>query len=377
MRSLKSILFATDFQQASNDALNATARLATTFDSQVSVIHVIESFSKRVIATMREEQKRALMMLVRRRLEEQNVNIARYCIEMGSIVSSIIEKSVEYDVDLIVLGAGERKHMEAFSLGPIAEAIITHAVQPVLAVRPGAPRIEFRKILCPVDHSSTSARGLRNAVRLAKIFGSEIIVLSVVPEVSWLTAAVETGELADAKTEYANEWIQELETFLTGFDLADVCWRKEIRYGLPHQQIVASANEHASDLIVMGASGRTGLVQVLLGSTTRRLLRELPCSVLTVKQDDLIEDAFEDDIRNIGSHLSEAWAAFSTGNFVQAIVKYRLVLTRNPFHLAAIEGLAASHERLGETEEAGRYRRRLESARSVAQPHSDSTDVAF
>ena len=377
MRSLASILFATDFQQASNDALNATARLATTFDSQVSVVHVMESLSKGVIVSMREEQKRSLMVLVRRRLEEQNVKIARYCIEMGSIASSIIEKSLEYDMDLIVLGAGEQKHPKGFSLGPIAEAVITHAEPPVLAIRPGTPRLDFKKILCPVDQSSTSARGLRNAVRLAKIFGSEIIVLSVVSEVSWLTAAVETGELADAKAEYANDWVQEFDKFLIGFDLADVCWRKEVRYGLPQQQIVASANEHASDLIVMGTSGRTGLVQVLLGSTTRRLLRELPCSVLTVKQDDLLEDAFDNDIRNIASHLAEAWTAFSAGNFIPAIVKYRLVLTRNPFHLAALEGLVASHAKLGETEEAERFRRRLESARRVAHPHLDSTEVAF
>lgn len=377
MRSLESILFATDFQQASDDALNATARLATTFDSQVSVVHVMEPFSKGVIARMREEQKRSLMVPVRRRLEEQNVKIARHCIAIGSIASSIIEKSLEYDVDLIVLGAGERKHPDGFSLGPIAEAVITHAEQPVLAVRPGTPRIDFKKILCPVDQSSTSARGLRNAVRLAKILGSEIIVLSVVPEVNWLTAALETGDLADVKTAYANEWVQELDKFLIGFDLADVCWRKEIRCGLPHQQIVASAIEHASDLILMGTSGRTGLVQVLLGSTTRRLLRELPCSVLTVKQDKLLEDAFDNDIRNIASHLAEAWTSFSAGNFIPAIVKYRLVLTRNPFHLAALEGLVASHEKLGETEAAERYRRRLESARSVAHPHLDSTEVAF
>ncbi len=377
MRSLKSILFATDFQQASDDALNATARLATTFNSPVSVLHVMEPFSNGVIARIREEQKRSLMVPARRRLEEQNVKIARYCIKMGSIASSIIEKSLEYDVDLIVLGAGERKQPDGFSLGPIAEAVITHALQPVLAVRPGTPRIEFKRILCPVDQSSTSARGLRNAVRLAKVFGSEIIILSVVPEVSWLTAAVETGELADVKARYAKEWVQELDEFLKGFDLADVCWRKEVRYGLPHQQIVASSNEHASDLIVMGASGRAGLVQVLLGSTTRRLLRELPCSVLTVKQDDLLEDTFDNDIRNIASHLAEAWTSFSAGNFIPAIVKYRLVLTRNPFHLAALEGLVASHEKLGETEEAEKYRSRLESARRIAHPHLDSTDVGF
>jgi nucleotide-binding universal stress UspA family protein len=377
MRSLESILFATDFQQASDDALNATARLATTFNSTVSVLHVMEPFSKGVIASIREEKKRSLMVPVRRRLEEQNVKIARYCIEMGSIASSILQKSLEYDVDLIVLGAGERKHPDGFSLGPIAEAVITHAEQPVLAVRPGTPRTEFKKILCPVDQSSTSARGLRNAVRLAKVFGSEIIILSVVPEVSWLSAAVETGELADVKARFANDWVQELDEFLRGFDLADVCWRKEVRYGLPNQQIVASAKEHASDLIVMGASGRTGLVQVLLGSTTRRLLRELPYSVLTVKQDDLLEDTFDNDIRNIASHLAEAWTSFSAGNYIPAIVKYRLVLTRNPFHLAALEGLVASHEKLGETEEAERYRRRLAGARRVAHPHLDSTDVGF
>ena len=40
----------------------------------------------------------------------------------------------------------------------------------------------------------------------------------------------------------------------------------------------------------MGATGRTGLAQILLGSTTRRLLRQLPCSLLTVKQEDVLDE---------------------------------------------------------------------------------------
>ncbi len=62
MRTLQSILFATDFQQANDDALNATARLATIFNSQVSVLHVMEPFSKGVIARMREELKQSLLV---------------------------------------------------------------------------------------------------------------------------------------------------------------------------------------------------------------------------------------------------------------------------------------------------------------------------
>jgi nucleotide-binding universal stress UspA family protein len=58
-----------------------------------------------------------------------------------------------------------------------------------------------------------------------------------------------------------------------------------VRYGVPQEEIAAAAKELGSDLIIMGATGRTGLVQVLLGSTTRRLMRVMPCSLLTVKQD--------------------------------------------------------------------------------------------
>ncbi len=377
MRTLQSILFATDFQPASEDALNATAKLATTFDSRVSILHVMESFSEGVIATFREQMKQSMMLPVQRRLVEHGVTVADASIIFGSTSSTIVSEAQARDVDLIVLGAGDRKRSDGFSLGPIAEAVITHASQPVLAVRPGDPPVSFKRILCPVDQSRTSARGLRNAMRLAKVFGSEIIVLSVVPHVSWLTAAVATGEFVDVKVEYANEWVQELDRFLEAIDLSDVSWRREVRYGTPHEQIVSSASEFDVDLIIMGATGRSGLVQVLLGSTTRRLIRELPCSLLTVKQEDMLEERFESDIMEIRSHLAEAWAAFDNGDFASAIVKYRFVLTRNAFHLAALEGLTLCHERIGETDAAERYRRRLVSARMVAQPRSDSSGVAF
>jgi universal stress protein E len=377
MQKIQSILFATDFGSSSDDALNATAKIATAFDSQVSVLHVMEPFLKGDVAGMWEHLTQSLMNPVKRRLEMQGVAIAHCHIRIGSIANSIVSESVERDVDLIVLGAGDKKTLGGYSLGPIAESVVTHASQPVLMVPPGNSSLAFKKILCPVDHSSTSARGLRNAVCFAKIFGSEIVVLSVVPEVNWIAAAVQTGELTGIKEQYAKEWVQEFDQFMTGIDLSDVSWVKEVRHGIPHEQIVAAANEFGSDLIIMGASGRTGLLRVLLGSTTKRLLRELPCSLLTVKQDDLLDATFENDVRDIGANLQEAQVLLSSGNSVAAIVKYRLVLTLNPFHLAALEGLASAHAKLGETADAKRYTRRLESARRINHPHLESTDVSF
>ncbi|MFN7706510.1 MAG: universal stress protein, partial [bacterium] len=184
MQKIQSILFATDFGSSSDDALNATAKIATAFDSQVSVLHVMEPFLKGDVAGMWEHLTQSLMNPVKRRLEMQGVAIAHCHIRIGSIANSIVSESVERDVDLIVLGAGDKKTLGGYSLGPIAESVVTHASQPVLMVPPGNSSLAFKKILCPVDHSSTSARGLRNAVCFAKIFGSEIVVLSVVPEVN-------------------------------------------------------------------------------------------------------------------------------------------------------------------------------------------------
>jgi nucleotide-binding universal stress UspA family protein len=218
-----------------------------------------------------------------------------------------------------------------------------------------------------VDQSRTSFRGLQNAVRLAKAIGGELFVLSVIPEVSWLTAAVETGVLTDAKVEHATEWTQEFDQFIQKIDFSGVSWKSEVRFGVPHEQITAAAKELGSDLIVIGATGRTGLVQVLLGSTTRRLLRDLPCSLLTVKQDDVLEELFESDLAGILRMMTEAKSFSDTKSYLPAIILYRQVLARDPFHREAMSELTVLLEAIGESEESTRYRNRLARLESFGQ----------
>ena len=75
--------------------------------------------------------------------------------------------------------------------------------------------------------------------------------------------------------------------------------------------------------------------------------------------------------------MAEAWALSDAGLFVPAIAKYRQVLTRHPFHIAALEGLVSANEKIGETVEADKYRRRLTSSLRLANPRLDSSEVAF
>jgi nucleotide-binding universal stress UspA family protein len=57
----------------------------------------------------------------------------------------------------------------------------------------------------------------------------------------------------------------------------------ELVKGQPDEVITEYANDHAVDLVVMGSVARTGVTGWIMGNTAERVLRQLRCSVLTVK----------------------------------------------------------------------------------------------
>jgi nucleotide-binding universal stress UspA family protein len=196
------------------------------------------------------------------------------------------------NADLVVVGAGDHNPEQRYHVGPTAAAVIQHASQPVLAVRPGEPRPRFEKILCPVDHSAVSKQGLQNAVQLARVLRSELRILSVVPPVPWAPPSGEMGLGDSAAVRHEFAWREEFERFLREVDFSDVRWTREIRKGGAAKEIIASAEEHHGDVIVMGSTERSGLARVLLGSVTRRVLQQLPCALLTVKHENVVEQLF-------------------------------------------------------------------------------------
>lgn len=361
MRNVQSILLATDLRPASLAAANVAVQLASAFGSRVTLLHVLEPLPGWPVALHEHRQKtEGPLREFGHQLTEQKVQVADSLIVIGPPADTIVRKANEIDADLILIGAGERSRFDRFSVGPVATAVIEHAPQPVLAVRPGEPVARFRKILCPVDQSGASGRGLRNAIRLARALGGELVILTVVPEVSWLTAAVETGQFADAKAEYETKWRDEFTAFLANIPTHDVKATKDVRHGAPHEQIVAAVQDHQADVIIMGATGRTGLVRVLLGSTTRRVLEQLPCSLLTVKEEDVVEELFDGELRLIKLLMAEGRELLSAGAHETALAKFRLVLGHDPFNVEATTGLAEAHEKLGHLDLARYYRRRAE-----------------
>jgi universal stress protein A len=140
----------------------------------------------------------------------------------------------------------------------------------------------LKKILVPVDFSEPSRKALHYAISLAKPFKAEILLVHVVESVLPPPDAVivESAALAAALNEEAAKRLSE--------------WRKKaasqakvqevLLTGTPYREIVDTAGQSKTDLIVLGTHGRTGLTRLLIGSTAERVMHQAPCPVLVVRE---------------------------------------------------------------------------------------------
>ena len=356
MRSLKSILIATNLTASNDQLFEAVLNFSWSFGSRLTVLHVQPQRSEGMLDVYCQQLEAKLTEEIAQRFADEHAGIDAVTVESGSPAEVILRKANEIDADLIAIATGDGSQR----IGPVAQAVIEHAHQPVLAVHPGHHNAKIQTVLCPVDTSAVSKRGLRNAIRLAKGFHARLQVLSVLPEVSWLTAAEQSGQLIHAQSAFADRWSERLTEFLADVDFEDVEWSQDIRRGRIDEEICAMAHRHQADLIVMGTTGLTGMTRLLVGSTTRRVLQQLPCSLLTVKDEDVLSADFEGVLDEIHWLMDEALVAIETHDDALAMRKLDAVLRLNPFHLNALEARARVCDRMGDFERADRCRHRLE-----------------
>ena len=80
-----------------------------------------------------------------------------------------------------------------------------------------------------------------------------------------------------------------------------------------------------------------------------------------------MEELFESDLAGISRMMTEAKSLTDTKSHMPAIILYRQVLARDPFHREAMSELTVPLEAIGESEEAARYRKRLARLESSRQ----------
>lgn len=138
----------------------------------------------------------------------------------------------------------------------------------------------FKKLLVAVDRSDAAARAAQSARELAAATGADVVLFhlrEVVPSQGWAT------ELELEDKDVARATVEEPEQ---EFGTAGVNVGTDLRIGEPRavaREIVAAAERHGCDLVVMGSHGRSALGHLLLGSNAYKVLHTCQLPVLIVR----------------------------------------------------------------------------------------------
>lgn len=149
----------------------------------------------------------------------------------------------------------------------------------------------YQRILVPVDGSSTSNRGLDEAIKLAKLTGANLRLIHVVDALTFATGSELYGVYAsDAVPKMRELGQQTLEQARTRVQAQGVKVDTLLFDSLPtgvSEIVVEQAQAWPADLIVIGTHGRRGVKRLVLGSDAEQIIRLAPVPVLLVRSADV------------------------------------------------------------------------------------------
>lgn len=133
----------------------------------------------------------------------------------------------------------------------------------------------FSKILVPFDGSVQSEAALKKAIELALLCSSKLMILTVYRHHSMLEASLSMVRGADHDTPDKALEANAKEIANYARKVAEESGMKEprafVRSGQPARAIVAFAEKHEADLIVLGSRGNGSMDGYLLGSVSHKV----------------------------------------------------------------------------------------------------------
>ncbi|MCX6009711.1 MAG: universal stress protein [Chloroflexi bacterium] len=267
------ILVPLDGSELAEQAIPYVEWLARKFNSEVIVI---------TVCFAGDPLERALTEYIERRAEKiqsLGMKARSACIE-GEPATSIIDFAGKNDVSLIVISTHGRTGISHWPLGSIANKVVQRSHIPVFLVRSSQPGKtpadkELRKILVTLDGSHFSEAIIPYVEKLAKVMGSEVVLLRVIEpaKLPQLAAYID-------REKYEKDFIakleREAERYLgkkkTALASKGVKVNSAFLEGKPVETILQYTEDNSVNLIALTTHGFSGITKWAYGSVASRII---------------------------------------------------------------------------------------------------------
>ncbi len=139
----------------------------------------------------------------------------------------------------------------------------------------------FENILLAVDGSDHSMRAAQYAGELARALNSRmvrvVVAFETIPE---YLGEPNRQQAIDARLDKANEILRRAEESV-GKIAGEI--HTELIEGSPAEAIINVARTRGSAVIIMGSRGLGNMAELVLGSTSHKVVSHAPCPVLIVR----------------------------------------------------------------------------------------------
>ena len=300
MIKIERVLCPTDFSDHSRRAFEHAVALARWYEAGITVLHVQPFLPPAAtfppvfspFSLDRVPHDRIVEELRRFSGPSASVGIrADVVVKDGPAAAGILDLARALPADLLVMGTHGRGGFERLVLGSVAEKVLRKASCPVLTVprpeesAPAAPSPLFSRILCPVDFSAPSMKGLDYALSLAQEAKASLTVLHVV---EWSPGEEVREQHRRFDVEGYRRYLQEEACRQLRAQIPEEArlWcevHERVASGKAYREIERVAREGKADVIVMGVHGRGAVDVTLFGSTTHHVIRASHLPVLTIR----------------------------------------------------------------------------------------------
>lgn len=276
------VLLATDLSARCDRALDRASQLCQQWDAELLAVNVLELGRAPDMALdwVYGDDQRSLKF-AHQQLQQDLAGLSIRTdmqIVHGSPCEEIVKLANAREARLVVTGMAKDELFGRFLAGSTVESLARQVSQPLLVVRK-RPHGPYQRILVATDFSESSRYAMQTALAF---FPAESLILYHAHQ-SPMAGAIDERASSSA----GNALMQRaFADFLAASGMqADEAARVSCvaENGGLEKVLTQYVRDQAIELVIMGTHGRSGLLDVLLGSTAAKLLDWLPCDTMIVR----------------------------------------------------------------------------------------------
>lgn len=316
MKKINKILLCVNFTEAMEHVTEKAASLAKIFGAEVKVLHVVEympnyyyyPYDGNYTVKIRQEIKEKTTHYIDE-LKKYDVLVdSAPLIREGKAYNEILNTCKKENADFIILGASKKTFFDKFILGVTAEKVVRKASVPVWIVHPEDVDKPIQNILCAYDFSEYSEKALDVSMHLADSLGASLTIVHVIPNkktypgmnseihvMSWEHESYSESDIFvnQNQSDKVDDIKEHLKEQIKNVLLENVSTTVVVVEGEPDEEIHKICKDENADVLVMGCMGRGAIASMFLGSTTEKILRHAPCSMLTIHEEGVLGENVE------------------------------------------------------------------------------------